>query len=84
MIQLDMAVEGMGCGGCVRHVRDALSRVPGVVVQDVAIGKAVVQLDPQQSSEAAVIGALAESGYPATKAESTPAENQRKGGCCGV
>jgi hypothetical protein len=53
----------------------------------VAIGKAVVQIDPQQSSEAAVIDALAASGYPATKvagASSAPAHNERRGGCCAV
>jgi copper chaperone CopZ len=87
MSQLELAVTGMGCGACVKHVRDALSAVPGVLVQDVSIGKAVVQFDPRQSSEAVVIGALAASGYPSTKvaaASITPAPAARKGGCCGV
>ena len=84
---LELAVTVMGCGGRVQHVRTALSAVPGVVVRDVAIGKAVVQIDPQQSSEAAVIRALAASGYPATKVadvSSAPAHNERKGGCCAI
>ena len=54
MHQLELAVTGMGCGGCVKHVRDALSAVPGVVVHDVSIGKAVVQFDSQRSSESVV------------------------------
>jgi copper chaperone len=87
MHQLELAVTGMGCGGCVKHVRDALSAVPGVVVHDVSIGKAVVQFDSQRSSESVVIGALAASGYPSTKvrsASTTPVPSARKGGCCGV
>ena len=87
MNQLELAVTGMGCGGCVKHVGDALSAIPGVVVHDVVIGKAFVEFDPQQSTESVVIGALGASGYPSTKVEAastTPAPAGRKGGCRGV
>ena len=67
MERLQLSVDGMGCGGCVKKVRQALSEVPGVVVEDVTVGNAVVSFDPATSSEAAVIAALGKKNYPATK-----------------
>lgn len=66
MERLQLNVDGMGCGGCVKKVRQALSEVPGVVVEEVTVGKAVVSFDPATSSEAAVVAALAKKNYPAT------------------
>lgn len=68
MHTLKFAIEGMGCGACVRKVTDALKAVPGVHVESVEIGAATVALDPSQAGDAAVVEALAKSGYTARPA----------------
>jgi hypothetical protein len=58
-----------------------------VVVEDVAVGKAVVSFDPATSSEAAVVAALAKKNYPATKvgsASSSTATAAVQGDHCGI
>jgi copper chaperone CopZ len=87
MTRLELNVDEMGCGGCVKKVRQALSEVPGAVVEDVTVGKAVVSFDPATSSEAAVIAALGEKNYPATKigsASSSTAIPVVQGDQCGI
>ena len=63
---LSFAIDGMHCGACVKRVRAALEKVPGVTVGEVAIGKATVMVDGTTS--AAVIAALEKAGYPARDA----------------
>jgi len=53
-------VEGMHCGACVKRVRAALEKVPGVTVVGVEIGTATVAGDV-----AAIVAALEKAGYPA-------------------
>lgn len=87
MEQLQLNVDGMGCGGCVKKVRQALSEVPGVVVEDVTVGRAVISFDPAKSSEGAVLGALASKNYPATKVgseSSHTATAAAQGDHCGI
>ena len=56
-------IGGMSCDGCVRSVRNALSRLPGVTLVDVAIGTAEVTLDDAISSEDDVARALDRVGF---------------------
>jgi copper chaperone len=63
---LTFAIDGMHCGACVKRVRAALEKVPGVKVGEVEIGKATVLVDGTTS--AAVIAALEKAGYPARDA----------------
>jgi copper chaperone len=87
MKRVALNVDGMGCGGCVKKVRQALSEVPGVVVEDVTVGKAVVSFDPATSSEAAVVAVLAKKNYPATTVGSTPSSTAtaaEQGDHCGI
>jgi copper chaperone CopZ len=60
---LTLAIDGMHCGACVRRVRTALEKVPGVAVSDVAIGTATVTL--VGAPRADVLAALEKAGYPA-------------------
>ena len=59
-------IEGMTCGSCVRHVRDALTEVDGVNAVDVRMrdGVAVVQHDPGAALDR-MVQALEAAGYPA-------------------
>ncbi|MEO8097890.1 MAG: heavy metal-associated domain-containing protein [Acidobacteriota bacterium] len=54
-------IQGMHCDACVRRVRKALENVPGVEVQDVTVGSAIVAADLTQ--QPAVFEAIRKSGY---------------------
>lgn len=60
-----LTIEGMSCGGCVRHVTQALGAIPGARVQDVKVGSATVAIDPQATSPQALVEAVNAAGYTA-------------------
>lgn len=45
MKQQELKIEGMSCGHCIMAVKQSLAKLPNVVVQDVGVGRAVVQYD---------------------------------------
>ncbi len=59
-----LAVQGMTCENCVRHVTGALLDLPGVRSADVdlARGLATIEADPEVP-RATVAAALEEAGY---------------------
>ena len=59
----ELAVEGMHCQACVRRVRAALAALPGVVVDEVEIGRVRGAVDGVEPH--AVAAALTAAGYPA-------------------
>ena len=63
-----LKVEGMMCEHCVKHVRDALSGVPGVVSVDVNLKKkgALVECGAEVTNEA-LAAAVREAGYEVTQ-----------------
>ena len=63
MQRLSIPIAGMSCGGCVRAVRDALAKVPGVNIEQVTVGKAVVTIDPALTTPSALGEAIARAGY---------------------
>ena len=65
METLSLALKGMGCGGCVKNVRKLLDAIPGVAVQEVTIGSALLTVDPDRSTKQTVIDALGNASYPA-------------------
>jgi copper chaperone CopZ len=58
-------ISGMSCDHCVRRVRKALGTVPGVTVEQVEVGRAVVADDDEPNGRAAVVRVLDEAGYAA-------------------
>ena len=68
MKQLKLEVTGMSCGHCVGAVREALAAVPGVKVDNVAIGSASVSFDETQATVGDLVDAVADAGYEATEA----------------
>ncbi len=58
---MKIAIEGMHCDACVRRVRKALENVPGVHVQDVAAGSALIAAE--ESQKAAILNAIVKAGY---------------------
>ncbi|MBI2944039.1 MAG: heavy-metal-associated domain-containing protein [Candidatus Wallbacteria bacterium] len=60
-----LAVRGMTCQNCVRHVTEALTEVPGVqsVKVDLAAGTATVE--HTTATREALVAAVEEAGYEA-------------------
>ena len=68
MLSLTSPITGMTCGGSVRSVRNALSKITVVQGTQVTVGAATVPYDPARTSPEALRGALAHAGYAATAA----------------
>ena len=60
-----LKIDGMSCGGCVTSVRNALSRLPGVQVEQVEVGSARVTYDPSRASPELVRRAIVNAGFKA-------------------
>lgn len=62
-VTLDVA--GMHCEGCVRAVTRAASAVPGVVVDQVGLGRCTVFVEPGTPAAERLIEAIRAVGYEA-------------------
>jgi copper chaperone len=62
---LNLAIEGMHCGACVRRVTSALQSVEGVTVKLVEVGSAKVAFDAAETSPQDIAAALDRTGFPA-------------------
>ena len=60
-----IAIDGMTCGSCVRHVRQALEGMEGVEVETIEIGSAEVSYDPAEIAREQIIEAIKDEGYGA-------------------
>jgi len=62
-----LAITGMTCNGCVKHVDQALRAVPGVSAVEVVLagGHAKVVHDPERSPVSALVAAVEDAGYSA-------------------
>ena len=86
MNTVDLEVQGMSCGACVKHVTQALQPLNGVsaVAVDLQSGHVKVSGDLQQGVDP-LISALESAGYPAKlagSADSIAAPKKSGGGCC--
>jgi copper chaperone CopZ len=63
--RIHLTIEGMTCEHCVRAVRNRLADTPGVEVEQVDVGSAVIKLDPSTTSIETVEDAIADEGYTA-------------------
>lgn len=68
MQRLRLEIDGMSCDHCVRAVTTALRALPGVLVEEVAIGRATVDYDPARTTPEQVVEAVADEGYEAFRA----------------
>ena len=66
MQQLDLTIEGMHCGACVRRVTNALTAVPGVRIESVDVGSAKVEYDPATASADQIAAAVDKIGFKAS------------------
>jgi hypothetical protein len=84
MSEINLAVSGMTCGSCVKHVTNALQSLEGVkdISVDLAAGKVKVTRTTEKTDD--LIAALTEDGYPAqldTGATSQVKQSGCGGGC---
>jgi copper chaperone len=70
MKPLTLHITGMSCGHCLNAVSSALSKLPGVTIQSVRIGRAELEHDPDTTSPEAIVAAVADAGYSAVPASS--------------
>ncbi|WP_448111338.1 heavy-metal-associated domain-containing protein [Pseudomonas lini] len=77
MNSIELQVEGMSCGSCVKHVNAALKPLAGVgeVTVDLDHGRVKVTGDVQSK---VLISALTEAGYPASLLAADSDERVRK------
>jgi len=59
----ELKIQGMTCGHCVMSVRKELTKLAGVKVEDVQIGKVRIQYDESQVKRQDIERAVEEAGY---------------------
>lgn len=65
MQTVSFQIKGMSCGHCVSAVKQALADVPGVHIENVTIGQAVVSYEPDKTKTTDITTAIADAGYEA-------------------
>jgi copper chaperone CopZ len=88
---ITLAVSGMTCGNCQRHVEEALASVPGVRAArvDLAAGRATVAFDADAPPTDRLVDAIRDAGYDARIATTEiatvePGDARQMTGCgCG-
>ena len=63
MKQQELAIDGMSCGHCVKSLNKELSAIKGLTVQEVVIGKAVIEYDPELVNDEDILHAIDEAGF---------------------
>jgi copper chaperone len=58
----ELTIQGMSCGHCIMHVKQALDAVDGLEVEDVQIGNAKVWYDDEKVTDV-LKGKVEEAGY---------------------
>jgi copper chaperone len=70
MHRITLHITGMTCGHCLHAVNEALNKAPGVQLESLRMGRAVVSYDEKATNQAAIESAIADAGYTATAAPS--------------
>ena len=67
-VKQEFAVVGMHCGGCVKSVTGAISRLPGVRKVDVSLERkaATIEFDGAATDPATIVAAIEAAGFEAT------------------
>jgi copper chaperone CopZ len=61
---LNLSLDGMHCGACVRRVTTALQSLQGVQVDSVEVGSAHVSYNPGQTTPSQIVEAIDNIGFP--------------------
>lgn len=86
MPQINLSVQGMTCGSCVKHVTKAIESLSGVEGVHVDLQSGRVQINRASNQSDDLILALDEEGYPSSldldEQSAAPVEKKAGGGCC--
>lgn len=63
MKTVELKIEGMTCGHCVMSVKKELGKVAGLTVQNVELGRALVQYDEATVTADQLAKIIEEAGY---------------------
>lgn len=63
MTNLELSIQGMNCGHCVKAVQNALAPLPGIAGSEVKVGSAAISFDETLISAEAISKAIEEEGY---------------------
>ncbi|WP_048810225.1 heavy metal translocating P-type ATPase [Candidatus Methylacidiphilum infernorum] len=78
-MKIKLRIEGMTCNNCVRHVRNALSRVPRVLSAHVDLEKSQAVVTAEEGCQVPqLIGAVEEAGYGAKLIEGEDEDSASK------
>lgn len=81
METINLAVSGMACGACVKHVEKAINSIAGVQKVEVDLASGAVKVEGNVSQHVKeIIEALEEDGYLAQV--STDVSSKAKSGSC--
>lgn len=64
-METKLNVQGMSCGNCVRHVREALLGVAGVKSAEVDLESGLAVVDHESVEPQTLVDAVVEEGYDA-------------------
>ena len=59
----ELTIQGMTCGHCVMHVRKELSKLQGLKIENLEIGKALVQYEETTVTREQIAKAIENAGY---------------------
>jgi copper chaperone len=74
MKELTLHITGMSCGHCLHAVNQALVEKPGLRLESLRMGRAVVSYDERQTDPAAIEALIADAGYTAV---AVPSDSNR-------
>ncbi|HUF09546.1 MAG TPA: heavy-metal-associated domain-containing protein [Rhodothermales bacterium] len=60
---VNVRIDGMSCGHCVKTVREALERIEGIDIRSVEIGSAVVDVDERAVKLDRLAAAIEDTGF---------------------
>ncbi len=63
MTTLDLSIQGMNCGHCVKAVQQALAPLTGISSAEVKVGSAAIAYDDAIVSKDDIVKAIQEEGY---------------------
>lgn len=63
-----LLIDGMGCAKCVAHVKETLENINGVIVEDVQVGSALIDVHENVQDEV-LKDAIYDEGYTVTEIE---------------
>lgn len=63
MTSIELSIQGMNCGHCVKAVQSAIASQSGIAASDVKIGSASVSFDESTTSLEQISKAIEEEGF---------------------